>query len=135
VPAARMKMKREHVVPLSAPALSVLVRIAELTGNRSGLVFEGMKRGKPLSDMTLTKLLRDAGLDATPHGFRSCFRDWVSEETAFDGDTAEAALAHAVKNKTEAAYRRGNQLDKRRALMAAWGGYCAGDGASVVRLV
>jgi integrase len=135
VPAARMKMKREHVVPLSGPALSVLVRIADLTGNRCGLVFEGMKRGKPLSDMTLTKLLRDAGLDATPHGFRSCFRDWVSEETAFDGDTAEAALAHAVKNKTEAAYRRGNQLDKRRALIAAWGGYCVGDGAAVVRLV
>jgi integrase len=135
VPAARMKMKREHVVPLCPPALSVLARIADLTGNRSGLVFEGMARGKPLSDMTLTKLLRDAGLDATPHGFRSSFRDWVSEETAFDGDTAEAALAHTVKNKTEAAYRRGNQLEKRRALMAAWGAYCAGEGVSVVRLV
>jgi integrase len=135
VPAARMKMKRDHVVPLCAPALSVLARIADLTGNRSGLVFEGMKRGKPLSDMTLTKLLRDAGIDATPHGFRSSFRDWVSEETTFDGDTAEAALAHAVKNKTEAAYRRGNQLEKRRALMVAWGAYCGGEFVSVVRLV
>jgi integrase len=135
VPAARMKMKREHVIPLCPPALSVLARIADVTGNRSGLVFEGMARGKPLSDMTLTKLLRDAGIDATPHGFRSSFRDWVSEETTFDGDTAEAALAHTVKNKTEAAYRRGNQLEKRRALMAAWGAYCAGESASVVRLV
>lgn len=135
IPAARMKVARDHVVPLSPPALSVLARIAALTGNRAGLVFEGMKRGKPLSDMTLTKLLRDAGLKCVPLGFRSAFRDWVSEETAFDGNTAEAALAHAVKSKTEAAYRRGNQLDKRRALMAAWGGYCSGDVGSVARLV
>ena len=135
LPAERMKSKRAHVVPLSSAAISVLVRLGDVTGSRAGLLFEGQKRGKPLSDMTLTKIMRDAGLSAVPHGFRSSFRDWVSEETNFDGDTAEAALAHAVANKTEAAYRRGNQLEKRRALMAAWGAYCTGDAGGVVRLV
>jgi len=73
----------------------------------------GNVRKKPLSDMTLTKVLRDMKLDATAHGFRSSFRDWVSEETQFDGAVAELALAHTIENKVEAAYRRGNLLDKR----------------------
>lgn len=136
--AERMKAKRPHVVPLSPAARSVLDRVSVMMeGAREGLVFPGLMRGKPrpLSDMTLTKLMRDAGETATPHGFRSSFRDWVSEETTFDGETAEQALAHAVANRTEAAYRRGSKLEKRRALMAAWAAYCLGEGSAVVRLV
>ena len=87
-----------------------------------------------MSDMTLMKVLRDMGQPFTAHGFRSSFRDWVSEETNFPGELAEAALAHAIENKVEAAYRRGNLLEKRRALMDAWGAYCAGSSAKVVRL-
>src|SRR3546814_5677607 len=77
----------------------------------------------PICDMTLTKLLREMKEDVTVHGFRSAFRDWVSEETNHPGEIAEAALAHRVKDKTEAAYRRGNLLDKRRKLMDEWGAY------------
>ncbi len=134
VPAARMKAKRDHVVPLSAGALRLFRRMAELRTQGSDLVFPGTVRGKPLSDMTLTKVLRDMSLDCTAHGFRSGFRDWVSEETTFDGTVAEAALAHTIENKVEAAYRRGNLLEKRRALMAAWGDYCDGASGKVVRL-
>ena len=129
-----MKAGREHVVPLSAAALRIFKRMNALRIEGSNLVFPGTVRGKPLSDMTLTKVLRDMGQDWTAHGFRSSFRDWVSEETTFDGTVAEAALAHAIENKVEAAYRRGNLLEKRRALMAAWGDYCDGAGGKVVRL-
>ena len=134
IPAARMKADREHVVPLSAAALRIFKRMKALRTEASNLVFPGTVRGKPLSDMTLTKVLRDMGLDCTAHGFRSSFRDWVSEETTFDGAVAEAALAHAIENKVEAAYRRGNLLEKRRALMAAWGDYCDGASNKIVRL-
>lgn len=132
VPASRMKAGRQHVVPLSAAAKRVFARAREL---RSGdLCFEGMKRGKPMSDMTLMKVLRDMEEPFTAHGFRSSFRDWVAEETSFPGELAEAALAHAIQNKTEAAYRRGNLLEKRRALMEAWGNYCDGLTGNVVSL-
>ncbi|HET6926577.1 MAG TPA: tyrosine-type recombinase/integrase [Hyphomicrobiaceae bacterium] len=135
IPAERMKAKREHVVPLSKAALDVFKRAAALKTAGHKFVFNGSKRDKPMSDMTLTKVLRDMKRPVTAHGFRSSFRDWVSEETDFPGDVAEAALAHAVSNKTEAAYRRGNLLDKRRKLMEAWGSYCNGLRASVVRIV
>ena len=124
--AERMKMKRAHTVPLSPAAVAVLERAAVLTGEREGLVFEGQARGKPLSDMTLTKRLRDMKVKATVHGFRSSFRDWVSERTDFDGSVAEAALAHQVKDATEAAYRRGELLEKRRVMMNAWAAFCEG---------
>ena len=80
--------------------------------------------------MTLTKVLRDMGVDAVPHGFRSTFRDWVSEETDFPGEVAEMALAHAIGSKVEAAYRRGKLLEKRRDLMNAWADFALGDTAS-----
>lgn len=124
IPATRMKAGREHVVPLSRPALDIFMRAHKYRELRSNLVFPGLRRGKPLSDMTLTKICRDAGIAAVPHGFRSSFRDWVAEETEFDGDIAEMALAHAIASKVEAAYRRGNLLEKRRVLMDAWGTYC-----------
>lgn len=75
-------------------------------------------------EQRLTKALRDAGLDVTVHGFRSAFRDWVAEETSYPGEVAEAALAHAIPNKVEAAYRRTDFLEKRRALMRDWAAFC-----------
>ncbi|MBS0980753.1 tyrosine-type recombinase/integrase [Acetobacter thailandicus] len=124
IPAERMKAGREHVIPLSPPALALLRKAATYREARSPLVFPGQRGAKPLSDMTLTKICRDAKIEAVPHGFRSSFRDWVAEETTFDGDIAEMALAHAIGNKVEAAYRRGNLLEKRRVMMDAWGQYC-----------
>jgi integrase len=135
IPAERMKAKREHVIPLSAAAKNLFKRAAALKTVGHKYIFHGTKRDKPMSDMTLTKVLRDLKRDETAHGFRSSFRDWVSEETEFPGDVAEAALAHMVSNKTEAAYRRGKLLEKRRKLMDAWGSYCQDSQASVVRIV
>lgn len=135
IPAERMKAKREHVIPLSAAAKNLFMRAAALKIVGHKYIFHGTKRDKPMSDMTLTKVLRDLKRDETAHGFRSSFRDWVSEETDFPGDVAEAALAHMVSNKTEAAYRRGKLLEKRRKLMEAWGSYCEGSKAPVMRIV
>ncbi len=122
IPAARMKGGREHRVPLSVPALAIL----EAMGPKgSGPVFAGARRGKPLSNMALLMTLRRMNRsDLTAHGFRSTFRDWAAETTNFPGEVAEAALAHAVGDKVEAAYRRGDLFEKRRRLMDAWGGYC-----------
>lgn len=126
IPANRMKAGREHVVPLSAEAVSAFKRAQVYREARSEFVFPGARQGKPLSDMTLTKICRDMEIAAVPHGFRSSFRDWVAETTEFDGEIAEMALAHTIENKVEAAYRRGNLLEKRRKLMDAWADYCAG---------
>src|SRR5262249_785767 len=88
-------------------------------------VFPGMKRGRPLSNMSLLMLMRDMDHDhVTVHGFRSTFRDWAAEETDFPSETAEAALAHVVGDKVEAAYRRGDMLPQRRELMDAWAAHC-----------
>lgn len=124
IPGERMKGQREHVVPLSPAVLDVLRRAREYKEVRSDLIFPGARAFKPMSDMTLTKICRDMGIDAVPHGFRSSFRDWVAEKTDFDGTVAEMALAHAISSKVEAAYRRGNLLEKRRGLMNAWAEYC-----------
>jgi integrase len=134
--AEQMKVPRAHNVPLSKQALAVLDEAAALTGKRSGLIFPGMKKGKPLSDMTLGKVMKRIvpAEEGVPHGLRSSFQDWRAETTSFDRDLGELALAHAPSNKVEAAYRRGDMLEKRRPLMAAWGAYCAGDTATVVRL-
>lgn len=126
IPKDRMKAQREHVVPLGEGALKILRRCEELRLGAATLVFPGARPKSPLSDMTLTKLLREMREPYTAHGFRSSFRDWVSEETQHPGDVAEAALAHVVKSKTEAAYRRGNLLEKRRAMMGDWDAFCAG---------
>jgi integrase len=135
IPASRMKAGREHVVPLSPAAKQVFARASDLRTEGSRFVFQGAKRDKSMSDMTLLKALRSMGEPFTVHGFRSSFRDWVSEETSFPGELAEAALAHIIENKVEAAYRRGNLLAKRRKLMDAWGEYCSGKGENVLRLV
>lgn len=137
IPGERMKAGREHVVPLSQAAVNVFRKAGAWRtkhNDPAALVFPGLKRGKPLSDMALTKLLRDMELDAVPHGFRSTFKDWASETTGFANELSEAALAHAIPNKVEAAYRRGNLLEKRRAMMDAWAKHCAGGSTKVVRL-
>ncbi|GAA0333469.1 site-specific integrase [Sphingomonas oligophenolica] len=124
IPGERMKSGREHVVPLAPAAMRVLDRCEASRGTGSSLVFPSPKPGQALSDMTLMKVLRDMKITATVHGFRSSFRDWVSEATDHQGELAEAALAHAVKDKTEAAYRRGTLLEKRRRLMEDWDAFC-----------
>lgn len=124
VPAERMKMGRTHHVPLSAQAIDVFRRAEALRVPCSDLVFPGQRPKNPLSDMTLLKVMRDMETGVTVHGFRSAFRDWVAEETSYPGEVAEAALAHSIPNKVEAAYRRTDFLAKRRAMMAEWGAFC-----------
>jgi integrase len=124
IPPDRMKAKREHVVPVSEPALRILRRCRQLRSANEPLIFPGSGPKQPMSDMTLTKLMRELKVPFTVHGFRSSFRDWASEETDVQGEVAEAALAHMVRDKTEAAYRRGSLLEKRRCLMEAWGRHC-----------
>jgi integrase len=125
--AERMKGFREHRIPLSAPALEVLREMAEVrvSSDSEALVIPGRDAGRPLSDMSLTAVLRRIGRgDLTAHGFRSSFRDWAAETTAYPAELVEMALAHAVGNKVEAAYRRGDLFDKRRRLMDDWAVYC-----------
>ena len=135
VPAERMKAGREHVVPLSPQAVALFKRMKPHKRGDSDLVFPGMRRGKPLSDMPLTKALRDMGRTVTAHGFRSTFRDWVAEQTTWPAELAEAALAHVVSDKTVAAYQRGTMLEKRREMMAAWAHFAEGEsGKCVIQL-
>lgn len=117
---------REHRVPLSAAAVAVLDIMAELPHERHDYVFPGQRIRRPLSDMSLTAVLRRMTLGhLTAHGFRSTFRDWCAE-TGQPGDVAEAALAHTLGSKTVAAYQRGDLLERRRQLMTDWAAYCYG---------
>ena len=136
VPAERMKAKREHKVPLSNQALEVLEAMQLLMPEGGdGYLFPGAKARKPLSNMAMAMILRDDWPDVTVHGFRSTFRDWAGEQTNFQRETIEAALAHAIGDKTEAAYARGTMFEKRKMLMAAWGAYCdAKETGNVVQL-
>jgi len=127
IPAARMKAGREHVVPLSPAAVAVFQSAYDRKAASQKYIFAGTKHGKPMSDMTLGKALKDMGESVTVHGFRSTFRDWVAEDTQFSGDLAEAALAHVIADKTVAAYQRGTMLDKRRILMNTWAEYAGGN--------
>lgn len=126
IPKERMKANREHVVPLCQRAILIIERCADLRLRDCPIIFPGSRGNQPLSDMTLSKLLKEMKQPYTVHGFRSSFRDWVSEETNHPSDVAEAALAHVVANKTEAAYRRGNLLEKRRLMMLEWAEFCEG---------
>lgn len=138
VPGARMKRGKEHVVPLSPAAVAAFERAKQyrrdVEPGEPDLVFPSPHKGGALSDMALTKLLRDLGAGVTAHGFRSSFRDWAAEKTNVPNEVAEIALAHAIGSKTEAAYRRGALLEKRRELMNAWGRFCTCDGGKVVKL-
>jgi integrase len=140
VPAKRMKAKKEHRVPLSAAALSILSKrgryvvvqeklpTSATQTDDAAFIFPGAKRGKSLSNKTMDAVLICMGYKdgkATVHGFRSTFRDWAAERTNFPNEVVEMALAHAVGDKVEAAYRRGDLFEKRRRLMAEWATYCS----------
>lgn len=123
IPANRMKAGRQHIVPLSAPAIATLERLTLLRTGQAGEPIFAAKRGKPISDMTISKVLRDMGLTDTVHGFRSAFKDWASEASSFPDAVSEAALAHSDKDKTRAAYKRTVFLKMRVDLMAAWASF------------
>ena len=149
IPAARMKAGREHRVPLPGRAVEVLQEVREAAGHTENrrssekmqvlhsarFIFPGHRPKRPLSNMAFDMILRRAGLDITAHGFRSSFRDWAGEATSFPREIAEAALAHVVGDQTERAYRRGDALERRRALMEAWEAFLAPDaGGNVITL-
>lgn len=124
VPASRMKMKREHRIPLTSRAIEILKTMREV--QQGDYVFPGRSGNKPTSNMAMLQLLkRMQRKDLTVHGFRSTFRDWAAHETNIPREIAEAALAHDTRSETEAAYQRGDLFNKRRKLMEAWAGYCA----------
>lgn len=130
IPAERMKAGRDHRVPLTDRAMEILKAMSRL--GTSEFVFPGVKAGRPLSGMALEMVLRRMKVDATVHGFRSAFRDWAGECTAFPREIAEAALAHLVGDEVERAYRRGDALEKRRSLMEAWTVLCTSSKRSAV---
>ncbi|BCB07244.1 phage integrase [Vreelandella venusta] len=128
IPAERMKARREHRVPLPTQAMSLLSDLPRVQGNP--YVFPGARLGRPLSNMAMLQLMRGMGYgvggkrgDYVPHGFRSSFRDWSGEVSSYPRDVAEMALAHTIENKVEAAYRRGDLFEKRRAMMQEWADY------------
>ena len=121
VPDTRMKAGSEHRVPLSSAAMGVLTEARQIA-DHTGLLFPSVT-GKTMSDATLSKLLKENHVGAVPHGFRSSFRDWAAEKTGYHRDVIEAALAHQVANKVEAAYLRTDLLEKRRELMQDWADY------------
>jgi len=124
IPGARMKSGKDHRVPLSDAAVRVLSQLPRVR-DRSAHVFESPRHG-PLSDMALTSVMRRMEVDAVPHGFRSTFRDWSAELTNYPNELCEAALAHTIADKVEAAYRRGDLFDKRRQMMSDWARFLAG---------
>ena len=124
VPAVRMKMQRDHRVPLCGRALAILDAVRTLGNGESPLVFT-VGGGKPLHDMSLRRLLQQHGIAAVPHGFRSSFRDWAAEETDHPREVIEAALGHVVQNRVEAAYARSDLFERRRRLMHDWAAYLA----------
>jgi integrase len=138
IPADRIKMKVQHVVPLSPPALQMLQRLHAIRTN--DYIFAGLPqkrrvgadKGVALSIASLLQALAEVAPNVTVHGWRSTFRDWTSEETAFPSEVAEKALAHQIPSAVERAYRRGDLLEKRRQLMNAWAAYLAGRSADVV---
>lgn len=124
IPPLRMKAGREHRVPLTPPALAIVSKL--LKSRISAYVFPGYRKDKPLSNMAFAKLLERMESDRyTTHGFRSAFRDWAGDRTSFSREVAEQALAHAVGDATERAYRRADAIEKRRKLMEAWAKYLA----------
>jgi integrase len=131
VPKARMKGRKEHRVPLSKRAMKILRTMERIRS--CDYVFPGLREGKHLSNMSMTAVLRRMDrADITVHGFRSSFRDWAAERTNAPNIVAEAALAHVIGNKAEAAYRRGDLFAKRAKLMETWGRYTHSQPAEVV---
>jgi integrase len=133
IPAERMKSGKAHRVPLSPRCVEILNRAKELRGGE-GYIFPGRMKAKPLTNMVFLMTLRRMNVDTTAHGFRSSFRDWASEKTNFPRDLCEMALAHTVRDKTEAAYRRGDLFDRRRELMDTWAAYATAKRGEVIPL-
>jgi len=133
IPASRMKVEKEHRIPLSVPVIALL---GELKADKKNqFIFPGLKRDKPLSNMAMANVLkRMERPDLTVHGFRSTFRDWVAERTNFPQRVAETALAHRLKDGAEAAYQRGDLLEKRKELMEVWADYCQPKTTNVARI-
>lgn len=132
IPASRMKAKKPHRVPLSPACMKILEQAKLFKSDKTDLIFTGRSGDKALSDMTLSQMMKDLRIDAVPHGFRSSFRDWAGEQTSFPREVLEFALAHVIKDKSEAAYARSDLFGKRRQLMDAWASYL--DGSKVVKL-
>ena len=139
IPESRMKAKQEHRVPLPEDAIAILKSLPRIEGNP--YLFPGARHGHPPSNMALLQLMRKMGFgvngtrgDYVPHGFRSSFRDWSGEVSSFPRDVAEMALAHAIENKVEAAYRRGDLFEKRRKMMQAWANYIGQQQADVISI-
>lgn len=122
IPAQRMKMGREHRVPLSVPVVKLLASLPRQ--DRTPYVFISTKIGQSLSDMSLNAVLRRMKVDAVPHGFRSTFRDWAGESTTYPREVCEHALAHRLADGVEAAYQRGDMLQKRTLMMDEWADFC-----------
>lgn len=134
VPGDRMKAGKTHRVPLSSAAVQVLHEVRPLGESGEVLVFPSRRARTQLSDMTLAAVLKRLKVPVTVHGFRSTFRDWAEESAHFPHEVKEAALAHTIPNKTEAAYRRTDLFEKRKDMMDAWASFATGAGAKVVRL-
>ncbi len=135
-PGSVMKAKKPHRVPLSRQAAQVL-EAAKAQGDHAdpdALIFPGTVKGKPLSDATMLKLVREQGFDVDIHGFRTSFKTWAQERTNFAREVSEAALAHTIRDKAEAAYARSDLMEKRRALGEAWAGFLAQENCKVVRI-
>lgn len=130
IPVDRMKTKSEHVVPLSSRAVEILAQARHLGGQE--LVFPSPKTGRAISDMTMSKLIKELGFDADIHGFRTSFRVWTQERTNVSFEVAEKSLAHKVGNKVTAAYARSNLLEKRRGLMQRWSDFLQNEDASII---
>jgi integrase len=126
VPADRMKMRRPHRQPLTDRAMVILQALPK----DGDLIFPGERKGRPLDHKAMQRVLERIGVDAVPHGFRSAFRDWGAEIGDYPNELLELALAHAVGDRVEAAYRRGDMLAKRRELMADWAAFCLAPGSA-----
>ena len=133
IPALRMKAKQEHIVPLSNRSIEILYE-AKAVADGSDFIFPGTRFGKPLSDMTLSKLVKELGFKADVHGFRTSFKTWSLERTNAANEVSEMALAHTIKNKAEAAYARSDLLEKRRSLMERWADFITQQGDNIVRI-
>ncbi|MEM6550484.1 MAG: site-specific integrase, partial [Pseudomonadota bacterium] len=132
LPEARMKMRRDHRIPLSKAALQI---VRDMRGLDNELVFPGQKRGRPMTDVSLSKALRRMKVeDATVHGFRTSFRTWAAERTNIPREVAEHALAHSVGSAVERAYARSDLFERRRELMDCWANFCLPQRADVVEL-
>lgn len=133
IPAERMKAGITHRVPLSARCMEILEEAKKISRD-SGFIFEGTKHGKPLSENTFNKLMKELGLNVHTHGFRTSFRTWTQEKTNYPREVAEAALAHSLKDKAEAAYARSDLLEKRAEMMETWAQFITTAASDVISI-